>query len=66
MMGCCTHIYYSKCLTVLACEASRQVANLTERKNPLTPVFGVKEFVCLSVCYQIQSQLSQDWQNRMG
>ena len=50
MMGCCTHIYYSKCLTVLECEASREVANLTERKNPLTPVFGVKEFVCLSVC----------------
>ena len=31
-----------------ASEASR-VANLTERKNPHTPVYGVKEFVCLSV-----------------
>ena len=50
----------------LASEASREVANLTERKNPHTPVYGVNEFVCLSVCYQIQPQLSQDWQNRMG
>ena len=33
-----------------ASEASREVANLTERKNPHTPVYGVKEFVCLSVC----------------
>ena len=31
-------------------EASREVANLTERKNPHTLVYGVKEFVCLSVC----------------
>ena len=30
-------------------EASREVANLTERKNPHAPVYGVKEFVCLSV-----------------
>ena len=28
-----------------ASEASREVANLTERKNPPTPVYGVKEFV---------------------
>ena len=34
-----------------ASEASREVANLTERKNPHTPVYGVKEFVCVSVCY---------------
>ena len=34
-------------------KASREVANLTERKNPHTPEYGVKEFVCLSVCYQI-------------
>ena len=27
----------------------REVANLTERKNPHTPVYGVKEFVRLSV-----------------
>ena len=33
-----------------ASQASREVANLTERKNPHTPVYGVKEFVCLSVC----------------
>ena len=32
-----------------ASEASREVANLTERKNPHTLVYGVKEFVCLSV-----------------
>ena len=32
-----------------ASKASREVANLTERKNPHTPVYGVKEFVCLSV-----------------
>ena len=49
-----------------ASEASREVAILTERKNPHMPVYGVKEFVCLSVCYQIRPQLSQDWQNRIG
>ena len=27
----------------------REVANLTEIKNQHTPVYGVKEFVCLSV-----------------
>ena len=32
-----------------ASEASREVANLTWRKNPHTPVYGVKEFFCLSV-----------------
>ena len=30
-------------------EASREVANLSERKNLHTPVNGVKEFVCLPV-----------------
>ena len=30
-------------------EASREVANLTVRKNPHTSVYGVKECVCLSV-----------------
>ena len=30
-----------------ASEVSREVANLTARKNPHTPVFGVKEFVRL-------------------
>ena len=33
-----------------ASEASREVANLTERKNPHTPINGVKEFVRMSVC----------------
>ena len=32
-----------------ASQASREVTNLTERKNPHTPVYGVKEFVCRSV-----------------
>ena len=27
-------------------KASREVANLTERKNPPTPVYSVKEFDC--------------------
>ena len=31
-------------------EAGREVANLTERKNPHASVYGAKEFVCLSVC----------------
>ena len=31
----------------LVSEASKEVANLTERKNPHAPVYGVKEFVCL-------------------
>ena len=30
-------------------EASREVANLTLRKNPHTPVNGVKEFFCLQI-----------------
>ena len=34
-------------------EASREVANLTERKNPYTPIYGVKEFVRLSVCLSV-------------
>ena len=32
-------------------EASREVANLTESKNPHTPEYSVKEFVRLSVCF---------------
>ena len=36
-----------------ASQASREVANLTERKNLHTPVYGVKEFVCLSVCLSV-------------
>ena len=34
------------------CEQSK-VANLTERKNPHTHVYGVKEFFCLSVCLSV-------------
>ena len=30
-------------------KASREVANLNERKNPHTHIYGVKEFVCLSI-----------------
>ena len=30
-------------------EASREVANLTERKNSNAPVYSFKEFFCLSV-----------------
>ena len=30
-----------------ASEASREVANLTDGKNPHSPVYGVKEFVSL-------------------
>ena len=37
-----------------ASKASREEANLTERKNAHTPVYGVKEFVCLYACYQIR------------
>ena len=36
------------------CERSEQGANLTERKNPHTPVYGFKEFVCLSVCLSVR------------
>ena len=34
-------------------EASKEVVNLTERKNLHTPLYGVKEFVHLSVYYNI-------------
>ena len=30
-------------------KSSWEVANLTKRKNPHTPVYGVKEFVCKRV-----------------
>ena len=33
-----------------ASKVSRTLVNLTERKNPHNPVYGVKEFVCLFVC----------------
>ena len=41
-----------------ASEGSREVANVTERKNQHTPVYGVKEFVCLSVCTENQHTYS--------
>ena len=34
----------------LVSKARREVANLTERKNAHPPIYGVKEFVRLSVC----------------
>ena len=46
-------------LLSLASEASREVANLTERNYPHTPVYGVKEFVRLSVCDKLLPQLSE-------
>ena len=52
-----------------ASRASRKVANLTEIKNLHTPVYGVKEFACLSVrlsfCDKLWPQLSQDMKNEM-
>ena len=41
-----SHYYYYP----PASKASREVANLTRRKNPHTPIYDVEEFVCLSVC----------------
>ena len=58
------HLHISKLSP--ASEASREVANLTWWKNPHPPVYGVKGFVCLFVCYEFWPKLSQDWQNRMG
>ena len=40
-----------------ASEATREVANLTERKNLHTSVYGVKEFDCLSICDNIKPHL---------
>ena len=62
----------------LASKRSREVANLTERKNLHTPIYGVKEFVCLFIClsvylsvclsirYKRWPQLSRDWKNRIS
>ena len=40
-----------------ASKASREATNLTERKNPNTPLNDVKDFVrlsvCLCVCYKL-------------
>ena len=50
IMFCTLHyIHFCTCYPS-ASQASREVANLTERKNPHTPVYGVKEFVHMSVC----------------
>jgi hypothetical protein len=49
-----------------ASEASREVKNFDWRKNTHPSVYGVKEFVTLSVCYEIRPQLSLDWLNRIG
>ena len=38
-----------------ASEASKEVANLSERKNLHTPVYGVKEFICLSLCLSLMN-----------
>ena len=36
-----------------ASKTRKEVVNLTERKNLHTPIYGVKEFVCLSVCLSV-------------
>ena len=41
----------------LVSEVSREVTNLTERKNLDTPEYGVKEFVCLSVCLSVSDEV---------
>ena len=48
----CIYIYFVSQVVFYppASETSREVANLTERKNPHTSIYGVKECVCLSVC----------------
>ena len=50
-----------------ASKASREVAKLTERKICI-PLYMVSKnlSVCLSICYKLWPQLSQDWQKRMG
>ena len=47
-------------------EASREVANLNEIKNPHTPVYGVTEFVCLSVCLLRAGNNYHDSPNSQG
>ena len=50
--GYSTTFMYSKPIYPPAGKVSRKVTNLTWRKSPHTPVYGVKEFVCLSVCFE--------------
>ena len=40
---------------------SGKVANLTERKNMHTSLYGIKKFVCLSVYYKLWPQLFKLW-----
>ena len=48
-----------------ASKARRGLANLTERKNPHTPVNGVKEFVCPSVVF-LAGNNYPDWPYSQG
>ena len=41
--------YFFRLFGPTASKVSREVANLTNRKNPYTQIYGVKEFICLSV-----------------
>ena len=63
-MGVIAHFYWLKrtnckllrCIILNytpASEASRELANLTWRKNSNTPVYGVKELDYLSVCLSV-------------
>ena len=44
-----------------ASKGSREVANLTERKKSTYPVYGIKEFVCLSVLNFDPKYLRTGW-----
>ena len=43
-------VSYTQNLIPLPAKRVKELANLIERKNPHTPVYGIKEFVCLYVC----------------
>ena len=47
------NILLNSAIIPLQAKQAREITNLTERKNPNTPVYGVKEFVCLSVCLSV-------------
>ena len=40
-----------------ASEASREGSKFNQEKNPHTPIYGVKEFICLSVGRSVCGQL---------
>ena len=62
-----TFVAKFKIYNSLAREASREVANLTERKNTHPPIFYVKYSWLYSLSFSLTlPQLSQFWQNRMG